>query len=110
MIGLGVWLGALDRKIDKVGKKMSRVCELTGKRVKAVNNISHAHNVTKSRRLPNLQKKTYFVLELKQKISVRICCAAIKTVDKKGGLLAALRSADESLLSPRLLKFRRKYC
>lgn len=33
---------------------MSRRCELTGKTVMVGNNVSHAHNKTKRRFLPNL--------------------------------------------------------
>lgn len=36
---------------------MSRVCELTGKKPVSGNNVSHAHNITKRRFQPNLQKK-----------------------------------------------------
>ena len=34
---------------------MSRECEICGKRPLTGNTISHAHNVSKTRRLPNLQ-------------------------------------------------------
>jgi len=35
---------------------MSRVCRICGKRPASGNNISHAHNKTKRRFLPNLQR------------------------------------------------------
>jgi large subunit ribosomal protein L28 len=35
---------------------MSRVCEICGKRPISGNNISHAHNRTRRRWLPNLQE------------------------------------------------------
>jgi large subunit ribosomal protein L28 len=35
---------------------MSRVCEICGKKPLVGNNISHAHNVTKRRFNPNLQR------------------------------------------------------
>lgn len=34
---------------------MSRECQICGKKPQAGNNVSHAHNTTKTRRLPNLQ-------------------------------------------------------
>ena len=34
---------------------MARRCELTGKAVLTGNNVSHAHNKTRRRYLPNLQ-------------------------------------------------------
>jgi len=35
---------------------MSMVCEICGKRPMVGNNVSHAHNKTKRRFMPNLQK------------------------------------------------------
>ncbi|MGC8762569.1 MAG: 50S ribosomal protein L28 [Acidobacteriota bacterium] len=34
---------------------MARVCEICGKKPSVGNNVSHAHNLTKRRWLPNLQ-------------------------------------------------------
>lgn len=36
---------------------MSKVCVLTGKKPQVGNNVSHAHNKTRRRWLPNIQKK-----------------------------------------------------
>lgn len=69
---------------------MSRVCKLTGKRPLTGYSISHAHNKTKRRQLPNLQSKRLFVRELNRWVRVRVSTKAIKTIDKKG-LLAYLR-------------------
>ncbi len=35
---------------------MSKVCEICGKKPMVGNNVSHAHNLTKRRFLPNIQK------------------------------------------------------
>ena len=35
---------------------MSRICEICGKKPMVGNNVSHAHNVTKRRFNPNLQR------------------------------------------------------
>jgi large subunit ribosomal protein L28 len=35
---------------------MSRVCDVCGKKPSVGNNVSHAHNLTKRRWLPNLKK------------------------------------------------------
>ena len=34
---------------------MSRECQICGKKPQTGNNVSHAHNLSKTRRLPNLQ-------------------------------------------------------
>jgi large subunit ribosomal protein L28 len=63
---------------------MSRKCEITGKGPLVGNNVSHAHNRTKRRQLPNLQKKRIYVPELKRFITLRISARAIKTINKNG--------------------------
>jgi large subunit ribosomal protein L28 len=63
---------------------MSRRCELTGTTVLVGNNVSHAHNKTKRRFLPNLQKKRIWLPEEKRFITVKATAKAIKTLDKKG--------------------------
>ncbi len=63
---------------------MSRRCELTGVGVLTGNNVSHAHNKTRRRFLPNLQKKRIWLPEEKRYITVKATARAIKTLDKKG--------------------------
>lgn len=40
---------------------MSRVCDVTGKRPMAGNNVSHSHRKTRRRFIPNLQTHRYTV-------------------------------------------------
>jgi len=63
---------------------MSRICELTGTKPLVGNNVSHAHNKTKRRYLPNLQKKRIWIPEEKRWITMKITAKALKTLDKKG--------------------------
>ncbi len=70
---------------------MSRRCEVTGKRPISGSNISHAHNVTKRRFLPNLQKKRIWVKELNRFVTVKLSTSALRTIAKNGtGELAKL--------------------
>jgi large subunit ribosomal protein L28 len=69
---------------------MSRKCKLTGKKPMVAMNVSHAHNRTKRRQLPNLQLKRLFVPELNRFVRVRLSTRALRTVSKKG-LLPYLR-------------------
>jgi large subunit ribosomal protein L28 len=41
---------------SKGATKMSKICEICGKKPMVGNNVSHAHNVTKRRFNPNLQR------------------------------------------------------
>ena len=63
---------------------MSRVCEVTGKRVMYGNNVSHAHNKTRRRFDVNLQKKTFWVESLKKSVTLTVSAKGIKIIDKKG--------------------------
>jgi large subunit ribosomal protein L28 len=63
---------------------MSRRCPLTGKKPLVGYNVSHAHNKTKMRQLPNLQWKRIYVPELKRWVRLRISTSALRTLNKKG--------------------------
>ncbi len=63
---------------------MARKCKLTGKGPLVGFNISHAHNKTKKRQLPNLQRKRIFVPELGRFVRVRLSARALRTVTKIG--------------------------
>ncbi|MBF86762.1 MAG: 50S ribosomal protein L28 [Pelagibacterales bacterium] len=78
---------------------MSRVCELTGKKVMTGNNVSHAKNRTRRRFLPNLQNISLFSEVLEKTIKFRVSSSAIRTVEKKGGIDKFLISAYEKDLS-----------
>ena len=73
---------------------MARVCKLTGKRPSVGYNVSHAHNKTKKRWLPNLIRKRIWVPELNRWVRIRMSTRALRTVQKKG-LMAFLK--DEGL-------------
>jgi large subunit ribosomal protein L28 len=66
---------------------MARKCQITGKGPLVGNNVSHAHNRTKRRQLPNLQKKRIYVPELKRFITLRVSARAIKTINKNGAFV-----------------------
>ena len=51
---------------------MSRRCQVTGIGPATGNNVSHAHNRSKRRFLPNLQKKRIWVQELNRYVTVEI--------------------------------------
>ena len=63
---------------------MSRRCQVTGIGPLAGNNVSHAHNRTKRRFLPNLQKKRIWLEEEKRFVKMLVSTDALKTIDKKG--------------------------
>ena len=63
---------------------MARVCEITGKRPRVGNKVSHANNKTKRRFYPNLQTKRFFVPEDGKWITLKLSTTAIKTINLRG--------------------------
>lgn len=63
---------------------MARKCVVTGKKPVAGSSISHAHNKSKRRFLPNLQKKRIWVQELNKFVTVKISAKGLKTIQKNG--------------------------
>jgi large subunit ribosomal protein L28 len=61
-----------------------KVCDITGKRVRIGNNVSHANNKTKRTFTPNLQKKKFYIPEEDAWITLKVSTTALKTIDKYG--------------------------
>lgn len=78
---------------------MSRVCQVTGKRVLTGNNVSHANNKTRRRFLPNLQNRRLWVESEKRWITLRLSSQGLRTIDKKGidSVLAEMRARGEKV-------------
>lgn len=87
---------------------MSRVCELTGKGPMTGNNVSHAHNKTRRRFLPNLNDVTLTSETLGKSFKLRISASALRTVDHRGGLDAFLAKASDCELSANALKIKKE--
>ena len=76
---------------------MSRKCKLTGKGPLSGNNVSFSQKKTKRRFLPNLQTRNVYVPELGRKVKIKMSARAIRTMDKKGGLMNYLRDQGMTL-------------
>ena len=63
---------------------MAKVCMVTGKRPAVGNNVSHAHNKTRRRFLPNLHEKRFWVEKLKRKVKLRVSSHGLRIIDKVG--------------------------
>jgi large subunit ribosomal protein L28 len=73
---------------------MSKVCQITGKRPVAGNNVSHANNKTKRRFLPNLHSHRIWVEKENRFVKLRISNKGLRIIDKKGidAVLADIRA------------------
>ena len=78
---------------------MSRVCQVTGKRPMAGNNVSHAHNRTKRRFLPNLQSRRFWVETEQRWVKLRVSTSGLRIIDKKGidAVLEGMRGRGENI-------------
>jgi large subunit ribosomal protein L28 len=61
---------------------MSRQCEICGKKPQTGNNVSHAHNLTRRRWLPNLQRVRALVNGVPKRLRVCTSCLQAGKVTK----------------------------
>ncbi|BDY12683.1 50S ribosomal protein L28 [Hydrogenimonas cancrithermarum] len=62
---------------------MARKCAITGKGPMSGNNVSHAHNKTKRRFLPNL-RTVRITLEDGTRKKIRVAASTLRTMKKQG--------------------------
>lgn len=75
-------------------KEMSRICEITGKKVITGNNVSHSHIKTRRKFYPNLQTKKFYIPEEDKWISLKVSVAGLRNINKKG-IFVCLKEARE---------------
>jgi large subunit ribosomal protein L28 len=63
---------------------MSRVCQVTGKRPMSGNNVSHAHNKTRRRFLPNLHSHRFWLENEGRFVKLRVSRKGLRIIDKLG--------------------------
>ncbi len=78
---------------------MAKVCQVTGVRPMTGNNVSHAHNKTRRRFLPNLHRHRFWVETEKRWVRLRVSCKGMRVIDKKGidVVLADMRRRGEKV-------------
>lgn len=87
---------------------MARRCQITGKGVQTGNNVSHAHNKTRRRFLPNLQKTSLHSEALDRMVRLKITTQAIRTIERAGGLDTYLMETPERKLAPEIRRLKRR--
>lgn len=71
---------------------MSRICQITGKKVISGNNVSHSNIKTKRKFHPNLHTKRFYLPEEDKWITLRVSANGLRTINKNG-LAKALKDA-----------------
>jgi large subunit ribosomal protein L28 len=69
---------------------MSRVCELSGKKLMSGNNVSHSLRRTKRKFYPNLITKRFYLPEEDKWVKLKVSASTLRTINKKG--IAAVMS------------------
>jgi large subunit ribosomal protein L28 len=87
---------------------MARRCGISGKGVMTGNNVSHAHNKTRRRFLPNLQDTSLFSDALGYPVRLRVTTYAVRTIEKKGGLDAFLLATADRELAPEYRRLKKR--
>jgi large subunit ribosomal protein L28 len=64
--------------------EMSRVCQITGKKVMSGNNVSHSKRRTKRKFYPNLFDKRFFLPEENRWIELKVSAAGMRNINKNG--------------------------
>ena len=75
-------------------RKMSRVCQITGKKALPGHKVSHSNIKTKRRFNVNLQTKKVYVPEEDRWITLRISTEGLRRINKKG-IYNCLKEARE---------------
>jgi len=73
---------------------MSRVCQLTGKKVMVGNRVSHSNRKTKRKFYPNLVSKKFYLPEEDKYITLKVSTSALRTINKLG-ITACVKEARE---------------
>jgi large subunit ribosomal protein L28 len=73
---------------------MSRICEITGKKVMTGNNVSHSKRRTKRKFYPNLITKTFYIPQEDRKVTLKLSTSALRTINKNV-IVATLKVAKE---------------
>lgn len=78
---------------------MSKICQITGKKVTTGNNVSHSNRKTKRTFKPNLQIKRFYVPEWDEWVVLKVSAAGLRTIDKKGVYQAIMDASMEGHLN-----------
>ena len=78
---------------------MARVCQVTGKRPTTGNNVSHAHNKTRRRFLPNIHHHRFWIPSENRYIKLKVSHKGMRYIDKHGieKVLAELKARGEKV-------------
>ena len=77
---------------------MSKVCQITGKRVMVGNNVSHSNRRTKRKYYPNLFVKKFYVPEDDSWITLKVSAAGLRNINKNGITASLNEAIDKGII------------
>ena len=77
---------------------MSRICQITGKKLMVGNNVSHSKRRTKRKFYPNLFTKKFFLVEEDRWVTLRVSASGIRNINKKGLKQALAEAIDKGFM------------
>lgn len=86
---------------------MPKQCQLSGKRPRAGQNVSHSNVKTKRRFDPNLQRVHLQSDALGRRVVLRVSTRTLRSVLKRGGLDAYLLRTQDARLPAEALRLKR---
>ena len=63
---------------------MARICQVSGKKTRSGNNVSHANNKTRRKFIPNLHTHRIWVESQNRYVKLRLSKKGLRTIDKLG--------------------------
>ena len=63
---------------------MARICQVSGKKTRSGNNVSHANNKTRRKFIPNLHTHRIWVESQNRYVKLRLSTKGLRTIDKLG--------------------------
>lgn len=78
---------------------MSRICQVTGKKPITGNHVSHAHNKSKRRFLPNVHEHRFWVESEQRFIKLKVSAKGMRIIDRLGidKVLERIRNQGEKV-------------
>ncbi|ROO30069.1 50S ribosomal protein L28 [Salinisphaera japonica] len=78
---------------------MSQICQVTGKKPMSGNNVSHAHNKTRRRFVPNLHWHRFWVGTENRYVRLKVSAKGMRIIDRRGidDVLVDLRKRGEKV-------------
>ena len=78
---------------------MSQICQVTGKKPMSGNNVSHAHNKTRRRFVPNLHWHRFWVGTENRYVRLKVSAKGMRIIDRRGidDVLVELRKRGEKV-------------